>query len=71
MTKRAKKSARIDTPEDVVQQSWLNAEHLFDTGAGEPAVSPVPEPHPNEVATRAAVDAGTYTAEEVGLVAEQ
>jgi hypothetical protein len=33
----------------------------------EPIDVPTPEPHPNEVATRAAVASGVYAAEDVGV----
>lgn len=48
-------------------ETWLAAEALH---AGNPVPGTFPEyikPHPNEVATRAAVDAGIYTAGEAGL----
>jgi hypothetical protein len=55
------------TPEDYTLQTWLAFEKMHN---GEPMDEPPPqqiEPHPNEIATREAVEAGVYTAEHVGL----
>lgn len=57
----------INTPEDYTLRAWLDAEQGLHKGPVEPADIPAPEPHPNEIATREAVDAGVYAAEHVGL----
>lgn len=57
----------INTPEDYTLRSWLDAEQGLHKGAVEPTDIPTPDPHPNEIATREAVDAGAYAAEHVGL----
>lgn len=61
---------RIETPEDYTLRSWLDAEADYLTGGVELTDVPIPEPHPNEIATREAVDAGVYTAADVGLPPE-
>lgn len=55
----------IETPEDYTLLSWLGAEQGW-KGPVE-VISPAFLPHPNEVATREAVKAGIYTAEDVGV----
>lgn len=56
----------IRTPEDETLRWWLDMEatHLH---GGVAITTPTPEPHPNEVATREAVDNGVYAAEDVGV----
>lgn len=57
----------IETPEDYLLRSWCDAEQGLHKGAVEPTNVPDPEPHPNEVATRKAVEAGIYAADHAGL----
>jgi len=50
----------ITAPEDYLVRSWLNAEATHLHGGVEPVAAPIPEPHPNEIATRQAAEAGLY-----------
>lgn len=55
------------TPEDYTLATWLGAECVWKGGGFcEPPATPTVR-HPNEVATREAVEAKVYTAEAVGL----
>lgn len=59
---------KIETPEDMTRRWWLDMEATHKYGGVEPTNIPVSEPHPNEVATRQAVEGGIYSAEDVGVV---
>lgn len=64
MAKR--KTIVIKTPEDYEQRAWLDAEQGLHKKPVQLTDMPTPEPHPNEIATREAVEAGVYAADEVG-----
>lgn len=57
---------RIENAEDLTLMYWLGAEN-WHKGGVEMTDVPTPEPHPNEIATRKAVEDGIYKAEDVGL----
>lgn len=57
----------LDPMDKIVLGTWLAFEAQQTGNYIQPPVIPAGAPHPNEVATRAAVEAGHYTAEDVGL----
>jgi hypothetical protein len=59
------------SPEQYQLNTWLGAVAIEKGEVpADPDAGPPPEPHPNEVATRKAVEAGIYDADDVGAGAE-